>query len=65
MASIFSEKDMVEYCGDKAACVVEERVAVDLQYIHNTSQMNNHMMLFWREIMILHMRWIIAIMQSR
>lgn len=36
MASIFGEKDMAEYCGDKAACMVEERGDVNLQYRNNT-----------------------------
>lgn len=35
MAPVFGEKDMEEHCGDKAACIDEEREALNLKYSNN------------------------------
>lgn len=35
MAPVFGEKDMEQHCGDKAACIAEDREALNLQYSNN------------------------------
>lgn len=60
MAPVFGEKDMEEHCGDKAACIDEEREALNLKYSNNIVlfffffyiKLHDHI----RKVMILHLR---------